>query len=496
MSQPLKIFIIYARKDAEFKDELIYHLKPLQMLGLVDTWHDGDLQPGAVWDMEIKNQLHRADVVIPLISTHFINSDYIQGTEFKEARRRWECGEAEITPVVVRDCLWEELASLADLQALPSNGQKILPVTRWPDRDEAWTVIANGLKGLCVEVRARRQQAETAQQEKERREKEMTEVQRRREEEQLRLAEQQKQEALAREKIAEEEHRRREEIERQKIERREREPSFWGKYRYGVLGGAGVLILLLAILLNRKDETPSPNTLEKQSAAQIIEPEMVFVESGIFTMGCTAEQGSDCEENEKPAHKVMLNSFYIGRYEVTQAQWKSVMRTNPSYFKDCDECPVESVSWDDIQEFLQNLNEKSGKKYRLPTEAEWEYAARGGNKSQNFKYSGSDFLNEAAWYKHNADDKTHPVGRKKANELGLYDMSGNVWEWCEDVWHVNYVGAPTDGVTWKTVVGGEQGIHVVRGGSFDYNPYNCRVAQRYKGIYNLQLRNQGFRLAQ
>lgn len=244
MSQPLKIFIIYAHKDAEFKDELISHLAPLKSSGLVDTWHDGDLQPGAVWDAEIKNQLRRADVVIPLISTHFINSDYIQGTEFKEARQRWERGEAEITPVVVRDCLWEELASLADLQALPSNGQKILPVTRWPDRDEAWTVIAAGLKRLCVEVRGRREKAEMDKMEQKQREKKAAEEKRRREAEELRLAEQQKQEALARGKAAEEERRRREEVERQKTERRQqvRELSFWEKYRYGVLGGAGVLI--------------------------------------------------------------------------------------------------------------------------------------------------------------------------------------------------------------------------------------------------------------
>lgn len=238
MSQPLKIFIIYARKDAEFKDELIFHLKPLKLLGLVDTWHDGDLQPGAVWDTEIKNQLRRADVVIPLISTHFINSDYIQGTEFKEARQRWERGEAEITPVVVRDCLWEELASLADLQALPSNGQEILPIALWNDRDQAWKIVAKGLKQLCNEIQERRINAESAQKEQEQHEKEAAEEKRRREAEQLRLAEQQKQEALAREKAAEEERRRREEAERQKIERREREPSFWAQYRYGILSGA------------------------------------------------------------------------------------------------------------------------------------------------------------------------------------------------------------------------------------------------------------------
>jgi formylglycine-generating enzyme required for sulfatase activity len=212
------------------------------------------------------------------------------------------------------------------------------------------------------------------------------------------------------------------------------------------------------------------------------EIEMVLVKGGSFTMGCTDEQGDDCDNNEKPAHKVTLSDFYIGKYEVTQAQWKAVMGNNPSHFSGCDSCPVENVSWNDVQEFIKKLNAKTGLNYRLPTEAEWEYAARGGAKSRGYKYSGSNNVSEVAWYWH-SEEKTHPVGTKKANELGIYDMSGNVWEWCND-WYGAYSseaqsnpkGAPSGDsrVSRGGRVGGEaQYVRVpCRGGSGPDNRYD------------------------
>jgi formylglycine-generating enzyme required for sulfatase activity len=166
------------------------------------------------------------------------------------------------------------------------------------------------------------------------------------------------------------------------------------------------------------------------------EPEMVFVEGGTFMMGCTAEQDSDCEGKEKPAHQVTLSDFYIGKYEVTQAQWKAVMGDNPSAFEG-DSLPVERVSWDDVQEFIRKLNVRTGMNYRLPTEAEWEFAARGGTQSKRYTYSGSHTVDDVAWHYGNSGNKTHAVGGKQANELGIYDMSGNVWEWCSD-WYDSY----------------------------------------------------------
>ena len=159
--------------------------------------------------------------------------------------------------------------------------------------------------------------------------------------------------------------------------------------------------------------------------------DMVRVEAGTFTMGATAEMKNP-DVDEKPTHRVtLINDYYIGKYEVTQALWQTVMGNNPSYFKG-DNLPVEQVSWKDCKKFLSKLNRITGKMFRLPTEAEWEYAARGGNKSRGYQYSGSNNLSDVAWYDDNSGNKTHAVGTKQPNELGIYDMSGNVLEWCQD----------------------------------------------------------------
>ena len=188
--------------------------------------------------------------------------------------------------------------------------------------------------------------------------------------------------------------------------------------------------------LDSQQSTPQTHPTVSDNTISIpvkdgISIDMVRVEAGTFTMGATAEM-NDPYDKEKPTHRVTLtNDYYIGKYEVTQALWQTVMGNNPSKFKG-DNLPVEHVSWKDCQKFLSKLNRITGKMFRLPTEAEWEYAARGGNKSRGYQYSGSNNLSDVAWYDDNSGNKTHAVGTKQPNELGIYDMSGNVLEWCQD----------------------------------------------------------------
>ncbi|WP_254047796.1 formylglycine-generating enzyme family protein [Prevotella sp. P5-92] len=212
---------------------------------------------------------------------------------------------------------------------------------------------------------------------------------------------------------------------------------------------------------------------------------MIKVDGGTFTMGATPEMTNPWSY-EKPTHKVTLSSYYIGETEVTQELWNAVVGKNPSCHKG-DNLPVEYVSWKKCQEFINKLNELTGKHFRFPTEAEWEFAARGGTKSRHTQYSGSDNINEVAWYDGNSGRKTHPVKTKQANELGIYDMTGNVWEWCSDKYG-KY--SSNDQIDPK---GSEHGYRVNRGGGCNNSTRYSRISNRLafaslsKG-YNLGLR--------
>ena len=217
--------------------------------------------------------------------------------------------------------------------------------------------------------------------------------------------------------------------------------------------------------------------------------DMIAVEGGTFTMGATAEQASDAYSDEKPTHQVTLSSYYIGKTEVTQELWQAVMGSNPSGFSGAN-LPVEKVSWEDCQIFIAILNELTGKYFRLPTEAEWEYAARGGSKSQGYKYSGSNTVDDVAWYPSNSSSKTHPVATKAPNELGIYDMSGNVLEWCRDWYSSSYYSSSSQYNPTGPASGSRR---VYRGGSWGSSARLCRVSYRdYNGpsyrFYNLGLR--------
>jgi formylglycine-generating enzyme required for sulfatase activity len=261
----------------------------------------------------------------------------------------------------------------------------------------------------------------------------------------------------------------------------------------------------------------SPQILTKTLPGDI-KLEMVKIPAGTFTMG------ADEYANEKPKHQVNLQEFYLGKYPVTQEQYQAVMGNNPSNFKDDPKNPVEEISWDNAQAFCKKLNQLTGKKYRLPTEAEWEYACRAGTQTRYYFEDDAAKLGEYAWYGDNSGDsfldsikmwdadpkwenyykklmdnncKTHPVGQKKPNDWGLYDMSGNVWEWCEDPWHDSYADKPENiknngNAIWSS---SDEPRRVLRGGSWCSDSRYCRSAIRngyYADVRNFGI---GFRLA-
>lgn len=226
---------------------------------------------------------------------------------------------------------------------------------------------------------------------------------------------------------------------------------------------------------------------------------MIYVHGGTFTMGCTSEQGGDCYGSEKPFHSVAVENFWMGETEVTQALWKAVMGKEhngewggwENLYGRGSAYPAYRVSWNDCQKFIQRLNQLTGKTFRLPTEAEWEYAARGGNKSRGFMYAGSNTIDDVAWYVYNGGDETHPAKTKFPNELGLYDMSGNVWEWCQDWYSDDYYSVSPS----KTPQGPSSGSYrVLRGGGWDCPDRGCRVSIRIPNGPDYSCKYYGFRL--
>jgi formylglycine-generating enzyme required for sulfatase activity/serine/threonine protein kinase len=266
----------------------------------------------------------------------------------------------------------------------------------------------------------------------------------------------------------------------------------WKRKAIPIFGAVAVVFLVVIVapvwlMMNRAEKSasvrpntapivtsnPNQNTNSPAPRAGFINTngiEFVEVLHGSFTMGA-----ADGDADEKPVHRVTIkNSFFIGKYEVTQAQWQSIMGNQPSAFKDCGgNCPVDSVTWDDTQKFIQRLNQaRDGYTYRLPSEAEWEYACRAGTTGD---YAGDD-VKEMAWFAGNSNERTHAVGLKQPNAWGVADMHGNVWEWCEDWYHETYYGAPVDGSAW--LIGGDQKYRVLRGGSWNNDAKNLRSAYR------------------
>jgi formylglycine-generating enzyme required for sulfatase activity len=219
---------------------------------------------------------------------------------------------------------------------------------------------------------------------------------------------------------------------------------------------------------------------------------MILVEGGTFEMGSNSPKA---RKREQPAHQVSLDSYYIGRYEVTQDLFEQIMGWNNSYFY-CEKCPINNISWFNMQLFIERLNSATGKVFSLPTEAQWAFAAKGGNKSKGYKYSGSDDIDDVAWYDKNSSNKSHPVGLKAANELGLYDMTGNLWEFClDDMSRHAYKRTEKH----DPFIGNKENLKrkamkVIRGGGYEFSADENLIFMRDGATNNVRMPDIGFRL--
>lgn len=394
-----KVFFSYAHEDQDLRDRLEEHLSILKRLGKISTWHDRRIGAGREWAGVISEELESADIILLLVSSSFLNSEYCYNLEMARALQRHKEGNATVIPIILRPAYWED-APFGKLQALPLDAK---PVTKWRNRDDAFKNIANRI-------------AETAE----------------------------------------------------RLARKKESPS--------------------VSAANDRDEVESGG-----SVASVLKAiKFVLIQPGTFLMG-SADGGAD-EADQKPVHEVSIpRSFYMGAYVVKQGEWKVVMGTEPWKGRELvasgDNYPTVYVSWADAKTFISKLNSYDSENYyRLPTEAEWEYAARAGTTTK-FSFGADERLfNAYGWYTGNSYDAgfrhAHEAGLKRPNGWGLYDMHGNIWEWVEDWYYGSYAEQPSPDPTDR----------VLRGGGYDYPAKGSASAFRY---HSLPIRSNhviGFRL--
>ena len=442
MVDPFHIFICYAREDRDSLESLRRKLAPLKQSGRAHIWYDGEIIGGKDWDHEIRRNLKSADLVLLLISDDFFDSDYISRVELREALEANARLENIVVPVILHDCIWTVHRELAKLQALPAEAKPIYVEEHWKKPELGFANVAHGVVKILDDAD--------------------TETRRVRKTDRL--------EAVRKAAAAEQ-------------RRLEKEQA--------------------AAEAVRQKRAAEQQRKESEAAKQKGLPDMVFVKGGSFQMG------------DAPGHPVTLSDFEIGKYPVTireylvfcnetnknHPQWletgsKYHLKTgSDNYYKregigrEFERHPIVGISWHDAAAYCNWLSEKHGKRYRLPTEAEWEYAARGGAHSKGFLYAGSNDLNEVGWFSENAGSKSHPVGQKKANELGLYDMSGNVWEWCSD-WYADYPSGTQTNPTGPAT----GSVRMLRGGSAGSVAVGGRVAFRLYASPDYCYDSYGFRL--
>ena len=445
MSKPLKTFICYAHEDHEVVDGLKKQLAIFEKKGLLQIWSDGKILAGEHWDKSIKTQLEHAEIILLFISVDFINSDYIEKTELQAALQRHRDGHATLIPIIVRPCHWAEYFDIGQFQALPSKARPILS-SHFPHRDEAFFEIASGVKKTAEDFILKKIAADYRAEEEAIAQKEAVEKSARQAaaakllkskdegawktashtddpeayEDYLRMG-YTLHEAEAHERISELEAA----AAKQRAEQKAKEKAAAAKKaKEAEAQRAKEAALKNAREAKARKQREEEEAAQKAKAADPFHNLMIPIKGGTFDMGDTFGDGG---ASEKPIHKVTVPDFHLCKYPVTQAQWKKIMGDNPAYSKG-DDLPVEQVNWDDAQAFLKKLNAQTGQEYRLPSEAEWEYAAREGGKKVRFG-NGKDIadpkemnFNGTKEYKQPYGaypEKTYPCQPIQAQRLGV-----------------------------------------------------------------------------
>ncbi|MHC0061910.1 SUMF1/EgtB/PvdO family nonheme iron enzyme [Nostoc sp. UIC 10890] len=515
--EPLKVFCSYSHNDEPLKDELAKHLTMLERQGITSTWHDRKIPPGKEWDQQINENLNKADIILLLVSSDFIFSEYCSDVEVTTAIERHAKGEACVIPIILRNVFWQD-APFAKLQALPKNAQ---PIKSWSNQDDAFTNVAQGIKFAAEQLIKEREQKRVS------REAAIAEYRYKAEEfasdgeislvesdilkdlqEKLKLTDTEA--SAVREKALEPYGIYKKNLDKYKqyltkfvdeqgYPLREKSEAELEKLRkYYLLKDEDVDRLKKEQKVEyQKRQAGGRTEFFTENLGNGVVLEMVAIPGGKFFMG-SPESEPERSGDESPQHPVTIQPFFMGKFPVTQSQWASIaalpkvnidLNPEPSYFKGANR-PVEQVSWDDAIEFCARLSKNTEKTYRLPSEAEWEYACRAGTTTPFYfgETITTDLANYNGDYAYNSGPKgeyreqTTDVGKFPANPFGLFDMHGNVCEWCQDEWHKNYNGAPTDESAWLV---DNNKFRLLRGGSWEHNPRNCRSAvRRYHGREN------------
>jgi formylglycine-generating enzyme required for sulfatase activity len=449
--QPIEVFFSYSREDKPLRDKLEKHLSGLKRQGVISAWHDRQIVAGSEWEEEIDRHMRTADIILLLVSPDFVASKYCYEIELPDAIGRHEAGEAYVVPILLRPTAGWKRLPFARLQIYPTGA---VPVTEWANEDRAFVDVAEGIQGAVDQLLEGRDR------------------------------EQQERERQAQEKLRQEQEQRRSKVTQTKTSKQKEQSGLLiSAVQPSVSSLSSFEFEVVSIDRVGRDASRTRHHVKyfEENLDNGLTLNMVALLGGKFQMG------SDVRNSEVPVHTVTVPPFYMGKFAVTQAQYQTVMGHNPSSFRGKHR-PVEQVAWEDAIAFCQRLSERTGKAYRLPSEAEWEYACRAGSATPY--YFGEMITTQVV----NCNSgQTTDVGSFPPNLFGLYDMHGNVSEWCQDHWHRDYVGSPADGSVWASRRNNQ--FYVCRGGSWCDLVEGCRSAFRFKIRRDNREHHIGFRVA-